>query len=472
MLNQTNLGQNNNKFFVLQLLVDTKNNYYVWARWGRVGVNGQTSLDKFNQNLDQAISKFTSKFFAKSGNRWQVFPYTHRSGKYFVMERDYEDDDDGNDKSVDGIIKSKDQDSDEKPVAKSKLEPRVYELVKRMFDVKMMNDSMSQFSYDTKKMPLGKLTKDHIKKSMQVLKDIAEELTNSLNKYSKLEELSSLFYTIIPHAYGMRRPPVIATKELLKNKLELVESLAEIQIANSLMKKVDEIDTSVNPIDSRYKALNNNIKPLDKGGKEFELIKEYVKNTHGSTHNWYDLEVQDAFELIRNGEDESFKKFESLHNRKLLWHGSRMTNFVGILSQGLRIAPPEAPVTGYMFGKGVYFADIVSKSANYCCSSISNNEGLMLLCEVALGDEFKLKGSDYYAGENSKNNKAHCTKGLGRLYPDPKDDLILENKTVVPKGAPISSDDTSLFLQYNEYIVYDIDQIKMKYLIKLKFNNK
>ena len=45
----------------------------------------------------------------------------------------------------------------------------------------------------------------------------------------------------------------------------------------------------------------------------------------------------------------------------LLWHGSRLTNWVGILSKGLRIAPPEAPVTGYMFGKGVYFADMVSQ---------------------------------------------------------------------------------------------------------------
>ena len=53
----------------------------------------------------------------------------------------------------------------------------------------------------------------------------------------------------------------------------------------------------------------------------------------------------------------------------LLWHGSRLTNYVGILSQGLRIAPPEAPVTGYMFGKGIYFADMVSKSANYCGTS-------------------------------------------------------------------------------------------------------
>ena len=44
-------------------------------------------------------------------------------------------------------------------------------------------------------------------------------------------------------------------------------------------------------------------------------------------------------------------------------------------AQGLRIAPPEAPVTGYMFGKGLYFADMVSKSANYCCTNRTNNTG-------------------------------------------------------------------------------------------------
>lgn len=40
--------------------------------------------------------------------------------------------------------------------------------------------------------------------------------------------------------------------------------------------------------------------------------------------------------------------------RKLLWHGSRLTNWVGVLSQGLRIAPPEAPVTGYMVSAGMH----------------------------------------------------------------------------------------------------------------------
>lgn len=51
-----------------------------------------------------------------------------------------------------------------------------------------------------------------------------------------------------------------------------------------------------------------------------------------------------AFKVSRKGEYQRFRPFEELTNRKLLWHGSRVTNFAGILSQGLRIAPPEAPV--------------------------------------------------------------------------------------------------------------------------------
>lgn len=93
-----------------------------------------------------------------------------------------------------------------------------------------------------------------------------------------------------------------------------------------------------------------------------------------------------VFVVKRQGEEKRFKPFKKLHNRKLLWHGSRTTNFAGILSQGLRIAPPEAPVTGYMFGKGIYFADMVSKSANYCCTGPTNPTGLLLLCDVALGE--------------------------------------------------------------------------------------
>ena len=102
-------------------------------------------------------------------------------------------------------------------------------------------------------------------------------------------------------------------------------------------------------------------------------------------------------------------------NRMLLWHGSRLTNYVGILSQGLRIAPPEAPVTGYMFGKGLYFADMSSKSANYCFTNPENNTGVLLLCDVALGEWNEKLHADSYAS-NLPDGK-NSTKGIGRTAP-------------------------------------------------------
>lgn len=100
--------------------------------------------------------------------------------------------------------------------------------------------------------------------------------------------------------------------------------------------------------------LKTDIVPLEKSSNEYELLINYVKNTHAPTHTNYHLDVEEIFKVVRKGEDRRYKPFKKMHNRQLLWHGSRLTNFVGILSNGLKIAPPEAPVTGYMFGKGLF----------------------------------------------------------------------------------------------------------------------
>ena len=69
-----------------------------------------------------------------------------------------------------------------------------------------------------------------------------------------------------------------------------------------------------------------------------------------------------------------------------------------------------------MFGKGVYFSDMVSKSANYCHTSRTNSTGLMLLCEVALGNMNEKYYGDYHAS-NLPPGK-HSTKAFGRMFPD------------------------------------------------------
>ncbi|XP_025782035.1 poly [ADP-ribose] polymerase 1 [Puma concolor] len=174
------------------------------------------------------------------------------------------------------------------------------------------------------------------------------------------------------------------------------------------------------------------------------------------------------FKIEREGESQRYKPFKQLRNRRLLWHGSRTTNFAGILSQGLRIAPPEAPVTGYMFGKGIYFADMVSKSANYCHTSQGDPIGLILLGEVALGNMYELK----HAAHISKLPKGkHSVKGLGKTTPDPSASITMDG-VEVPLGTGIPSGVNDTCLLYNEYIVYDVAQVNLKYLLKLKFNFK
>jgi len=172
--------------------------------------------------------------------------------------------------------------------------------------------------------------------------------------------------------------------------------------------------------------------------------------------------------VSRKGEAKRFKPFKALPNRTLLWHGSRTTNFAGILSQGLRIAPPEAPVTGYMFGKGIYFADMVSKSANYCCTNRTNNTGLLLLCDVALGKMYERTKADYI---EKLPAGFHSTKGIGKTEPDPNVFKEIEGvKVPLGKGTKDATKKTDLL--YSEYIVYDVSQVQSKYLLRTKFNYK
>ena len=144
-----------------------------------------------------------------------------------------------------------------------------------------------------------------------------------------------------------------------------------------------------------------------------------------------------------------------------------MTNFVGILSQGLRIAPPEAPSSGYLYGKGVYFADMAKKSSYYCYPV--NNIALILLGEVSLGEEDQRTNIDFNLPSTLKK-KANSIHALGRLEPS-NGEYIGENKDIfVPNGDANINEKNRNCNDFAEYIVYNVDQIKLRYLLKIKYN--
>ena len=73
----------------------------------------------------------------------------------------------------------------------------------------------------------------------------------------------------------------------------MLDNLKEIECAYSLLKSSSGGGED-DPIDAHYKSLNTKIEPLDPKAEEFDLIKQYTKNTHGKTHSSYDLHVDEV----------------------------------------------------------------------------------------------------------------------------------------------------------------------------------
>ncbi|CAH8611861.1 unnamed protein product [Heterobilharzia americana] len=415
MLNQTNVQSNNNKYYIIQLLEDdSMKNYSVWCRWGRVGKCGQNKLETFGCNLQGAKNCFERKFFDKTQNQWSDRAhFIKQNRKYDMVEIDYG--------VKDRVIVPEKKKTKE---VKSKLSVAVQILMQLICNMNNMEQVMAELKYDSRRAPLAL---DNVSKIIGALSALSqssdpEKETKSKGRVKrvkanasdkrKLEEqllsACSDFYTRIPHDFGMRVPPLIRTMSEVKSKIELLEALSDIEFAVNILK--NNQSSTENIIDVNYKRLNCDIQPLRSTDPMYSLVADYMQETHGFTHSWYTLEILDIFECRKSKEQENFKDYG---NRMLLWHGSRLTNWVGILGRGLQIAPPEAPSTGYMFGKGVYFADCSSKSANYVYPSQSKDVGLIVACEVSLGKQRELYQACYNAEKTLSG--FNSVKGVGKM---------------------------------------------------------
>jgi len=68
--------------------------------------------------------------------------------------------------------------------------------------------------------------------------------------------------------------------------------------------------------------------------------------------------------------------------------------------------------------RGIYLADMSSKSAGYCYPYISGGEALLLLCEAELGQPMQtLTAADYEADEKAKKQGLFSTWGQGITGP-------------------------------------------------------
>lgn len=89
-----------------------------------------------------------------------------------------------------------------------------------------------------------------------------------------------------------------------------------------------------------------------------------------------------------------------------------------------------------------------------------------------MGATHDLKQADYNANKLPAGKMS--TKGVGRSEPDRSEYVTLDDGLVVPcgrlKNAFTNSQElNSCALLYNEFIVYNENQIKLKYIVKVQF---
>lgn len=463
-LNQTNIKTNANKFYIMQI-IEKQNKYYVFIRYGRVGEKG-VSRDESFSNVDGAISKFKKQFKSKTGNVWNVENFISKKGKYWLCEMDYDD--------IDGMM---DDIETETCKVECNLDERVQKFLLLVSDIDTMNKTMISLDIDTKKLPLGKLSQKQIEKGYDILNKIKLSLKKKQTLAIKDEiiDLSSGYYTIIPYVCGRgRAPPIIDSDQMVDEYVATLDELSNITVAANLIKDSKSPDNSnEHPLDNIYKKLNTTIEPVEKGSDVWGMIKDYVKNTHASTHSNYKVELLDIFEIDRQGERNKYEtKFGDVDHRMLLWHGTRLSNYCSIMQKGLLLRPDVIPgtyITGKMFGYGVYGANSFSKSFNYCGADDDNNVACLFLAEFALGKTSNRVQSDYYITKD-KLQQLGCDSTWGQGRTTPSGYASLPNGVKIPNGKLTKSNVQGGSLLYDEFIVYDQDQVNLRYIVKVKGN--
>lgn len=441
-LNQTDIIANCNKFCIIQLITRKNEVYFLVTRSGRVGLDGNVTMDCFLDRA-KAVAAYKAEFQERTGISWLarhsagIIPL---KGKYQYVAMQY---DTGVDDSAIPLNKTARRDAADLPKA-------VQDLIRIIYN-KELYSAAKELGVDTEKLPLGALSRVQLQKAAKILQEIAKHGSDKT-------ALSSAFYSIIPTACGMARLPVIENADQIQKAaemLELLEDLCYLKGDKSVLSS-DETDTI-----EKYLALECNIMP-ETDPTILKHIESYLTTNAGSTHT-IKPKIRAVYNLDKTKERVSYHAFESLHNKQLLWHGTRLANVVGILTSGFRINPAGVATNGKMFGNGLYFANSSTKSAGYMYTR-RGEVGPLFLCEVALGNMVELTHSSPIT---ELPIGKHSVRGLGMNQPDMADHVEIGDNVIVPIGALQTTAGKSLgrTLLYDEFIVYNPAQIKLRYLV-------
>jgi poly [ADP-ribose] polymerase len=193
-------------------------------------------------------------------------------------------------------------------------------------------------------------------------------------------------------------------------------------------------------IDAEYEALKCQVGYLDSDSPEYRRIAEHAVKSLVKVKS---IKVKNVYTLKREEEWGAFDT--AVGNEQFLFHGSRIANWVGILSRGILL--PKIVVSmgvnrtdaGWL-GNGIYFGDAMCTSCFYATPGRHKTK-LIAVARVGLG-----KMKDYTKityGLNAPPEGYQSCHGVRRKA-----------------GRPSEFDD-------DEYVIYTTKQQRLEYLVEV-----
>lgn len=410
-----------------------------------------------------------------------IYPNCSAAAKGFVTEKNVLDSN-----VAKGIVENNKELAEElkatKPVKATtevkKLDLKVSKLVEIIYSEanQTIKKSISPEQFQSSENPLGMINHKMILRGREILKQISEiqnKLATAKRNIEKLRndiaELSNMYNMTIPRVISRGSTDwLLDTGEKLMEQYDLLDIL-EVGLSNAVLNTNYDVDTT-----TKYKGLNSEI-TLVTDENILKSIKDKMKKEQLDNHNLRTrlVNVYEVNQLNAPQFDSSCGNVVSL------FHGTRGANLLGILSTSIKLPAnlgPNIQLTGAMFGPGVYFGEY-SKALQYSTSRFggTRNKGhryFLLLCDVALGKmHMEMHARNFAHAPSGCNSvmgvgqdafKYGCDiKGIGGT----KDLRISKEKFYQMFKTNYYS------LYHNEFIVYNQNRYKIRYLVEVEIGN-
>jgi poly [ADP-ribose] polymerase 2/3/4 len=460
VLQVTDLKTNHNKYYALELHRAGTNGhsaFRVFTHYGRTD-DLQTSPDagqkecRYAPSIDEADAIFTSIYGEKTSPRKGYREVALAASRIGSDRARGTSSGEVDAKTIQKLAdaKAKQDQPLERPKALD-LHPGVQELVRYVYAeatqalTSTVNATITANGIET---PLGILTIGQVEKGESILARLYQiiQAGGAKKRRGDLEELSGEFYTVIPHRIGRAR------QEVASAIIDSVDAFGRKQETLQLMKDMLQVDGDASGqgsvlydarVDQQYRSLKCHVGWLPADHPDHRQVASYVERTRGC---WRRIKVHNVFSLSRGDEWAAYEGAmrESADNQRLLFHGSRIANWVGILSRGI-LLPKVAVSMGVRrtdagwLGNGIYFGDAASTSCAYT-SPGRKKTSLMAVARVALGRPKEYTKITYgLTAPPSGYDSCHGVRGTARRDSEFYDD---------------------------EYVVYDTARQRLEYLVE------